>query len=504
MAAYPNGVHGAGTIRWQISGDTDVGGSHENQDDYFIWENKNLGICVLCVLDGHGREVGKTAAMAAKSFLLNFFDKYHHELLSMPYECLVRAHLEAHACIKGAFKVVLQQNGWEVLDYKDYLLKRKKIKNNISNSNNTGWQCVHGGTSCSIVALVNDCLYVANVGDSSATLCCANYISYIAPDQTVHTTTQICHNLNNNDMLYIGDSDSNSINNQKNDGELYQTTDEMNHPENMDDSCMSSVMTDMEGSTYSNCSDSNNSILDSKNSNNSVTNSTTSVNTSTSMNSISTSISSSSGNSSIFGFTTRTRTVTCDSNVSVGNDVEYNLNMKHSLLSGKAKEMLLKHERRITRLGNKIASNSNSYTNNNTEENIEDSSTLLITTEHSPESMTEYIRFCAFRPHPDPVGSLSNLIPHPELLTIYDESQIADKSKCPCIFGPNLQNQLSVTNNGRYYKNVRKEWASLVAVPPTAKFHDALAFTRSLGDFHLHTYGIFIFIITVKFSVVLD
>jgi len=42
----------------------------------------------------------------------------------------------------------------------------------------------------------------------------------------------------------------------------------------------------------------------------------------------------------------------------------------------------------------------------------------------------------------------------------------------------------------RYYKNVRKEWASLVSTPPTAKFQDALAFTRSLGDFHLHTYGI--------------
>lgn len=40
-----------------------------------------------------------------------------------------------------------------------------------------------------------------------------------------------------------------------------------------------------------------------------------------------------------------------------------------------------------------------------------------------------------------------------------------------------------------YYKNVRREWASLVAAPPTAKFQDALAFTRSIGDFHLHIYG---------------
>lgn len=40
-----------------------------------------------------------------------------------------------------------------------------------------------------------------------------------------------------------------------------------------------------------------------------------------------------------------------------------------------------------------------------------------------------------------------------------------------------------------YFKNVRKEWASLVSTPPYAQFQDALAFTRSLGDLHLHLYG---------------
>lgn len=36
---------------------------------------------------------------------------------------------------------------------------------------------------------------------------------------------------------------------------------------------------------------------------------------------------------------------------------------------------------------------------------------------------------------------------------------------------------------------MRREWASLVATPSYARFQDALAFTRSLGDLHLHTYG---------------
>ena len=48
---------------------------------------------------------------------------------------------------------------------------------------------------------------------------------------------------------------------------------------------------------------------------------------------------------------------------------------------------------------------------------------------------------------------------------------------------------LHYTPTNSYYKNVRKEWASLVSTPPYAQFQDALAFTRSLGDLHLHTYG---------------
>ena len=47
-----------------------------------------------------------------------------------------------------------------------------------------------------------------------------------------------------------------------------------------------------------------------------------------------------------------------------------------------------------------------------------------------------------------------------------------------------------VTNNGRYYKSVRNEWATLVTTPPHSRFQDALAFTRSVGDLHLQTYGV--------------
>jgi hypothetical protein len=71
---------------------------------------------------------------------------------------------------------------------------------------------------------------------------------------------------------------------------------------------------------------------------------------------------------------------------------------------------------------------------------------------------------------------------------VYDASQ-QDKSRCPPVFELDGSGNPVVTNRGSYYKNVRREWASLVAAPPSAKFQDALAFTRSIGDFHLHIYG---------------
>lgn len=45
------------SLKWQIGYDTDIGGGKENQDDCFVWTNVKEEICVVCVLDGHGREV---------------------------------------------------------------------------------------------------------------------------------------------------------------------------------------------------------------------------------------------------------------------------------------------------------------------------------------------------------------------------------------------------------------------------------------------------------------
>jgi len=78
---------------------------------------------------------------------------------------------------------------------------------------------------------------------------------------------------------------------------------------------------------------------------------------------------------------------------------------------------------------------------------------------------------------------------HPELLFVYDTLS-SSKLSCPPIFSLDDAGNPHATGRGAYYKNVRNEWATLVAVPPFARFQDALAFTRSVGDFHLQTYGV--------------
>lgn len=109
--------------------------------------------------------------------------------------------------------------------------------------------------------------------------------------------------------------------------------------------------------------------------------------------------------------------------------------------------------------------------------------------EHSPESMSEFLRVRDSQP-----SKQDNT--QPDLRFVYDvfdtRNQSIPKYQCPPIFQVDARDPTNVSCNGAgyYYKNVRSEWATLVSTPPHARFQDALAFTRSLGDFHLHVYGV--------------
>mmetsp|Transcript_1137 Transcript_1137/g.1449 ORF Transcript_1137/g.1449 Transcript_1137/m.1449 type:complete len:440 (+) Transcript_1137:188-1507(+) len=109
-----------------------------------------------------------------------------------------------------------------------------------------------------------------------------------------------------------------------------------------------------------------------------------------------------------------------------------------------------------------------------------------LSAEHSPESIEEFIRVRNEMPSKEDSK-------YPSLRFVYDmfDKYQTPKYQCPQIFEVGKDpNNVKKTGTGYYFKNVRSEWATLVTTPPHAKFQDALAFTRSLGDLHLHVYGV--------------
>ena len=101
--------------------------------------------------------------------------------------------------------------------------------------------------------------------------------------------------------------------------------------------------------------------------------------------------------------------------------------------------------------------------------------------DHSPEAPAEFRRVRSFRPSSSRPG-------YSEVNFVYDSLSF-NKAACPDIFSVSggaadaAGETITVTNAGKYYKNVRSEWASLVCTPSHAAHQDALAFTRSIGAY---------------------
>ena len=151
-------------LQYRWGSGTDIGGGRENQDDFLVWTKDEKNLIILCVLDGHGREVGKVAANAAKTALSSYFTEHYEDCFNNPVKFLVDAHEYAHQNIKKSFQRTLESQGFLVQESSEgYLMKKK---HNMDN-----WACVHGGTSCSIIAIIDTLVYTANVGDSSGLLC---------------------------------------------------------------------------------------------------------------------------------------------------------------------------------------------------------------------------------------------------------------------------------------------------------------------------------------------
>lgn len=129
--------------------------------------------------------------------------------------------------------------------------------------------------------------------------------------------------------------------------------------------------------------------------------------------------------------------------------------------------------------------NSGTRTDNDQRKSDADSareeSTLVLTGDHAADSESEFQRVRT-------MDRCKNDTKMPALRFLYDTADPRNK-RMP-IFHVSHQDEVGKHANGDYYKNVRDEWATVVAAPADSRFPDALAFTRSVGDFHMHAYGV--------------
>ncbi|TMW65938.1 hypothetical protein Poli38472_003703 [Pythium oligandrum] len=106
---------------------------------------------------------------------------------------------------------------------------------------------------------------------------------------------------------------------------------------------------------------------------------------------------------------------------------------------------------------------------------------LVLTGTHSADSDHEYRRIRSS-------SSSDETNNGSQLQFLYDSSNLDHHQFS--IFETTPGGVLQRNPRGAYFKNVRDEWATIVTTPADAPFPDSLAFTRSLGDFHMHAYGV--------------
>jgi serine/threonine protein phosphatase PrpC len=101
---------------------------------------------------------------------------------------------------------------------------------------------------------------------------------------------------------------------------------------------------------------------------------------------------------------------------------------------------------------------------------------IVLTRDHSPDNVDEYKR-------------IRESVKDPKLLFVYDE-QGREKAMCEPIFEDGADGPVVRTDVPFYHKNVSKQRATYIATPSDAQYRDALASTRSIGDFNLNKYGL--------------
>jgi serine/threonine protein phosphatase PrpC len=419
---------------WRMAWDTDIGGSRENQDDCFYYIPPSAEGFVAGVLDGHGKEVGKAAANAATQYMYHFFERYYEELYDHPYETMVRAFYGAHQAIKKEFKDRLGKLGWEVEETPEgYLTKRR--------GSMSAQLCIHGGTSCSITALVGGRLIIANVGDSDIIMGVEGENELGDLREHVGDAAYECPFDLELDYMAPVDSPAATKRRKRLEHQRLQEAE----AEGREPSIHPLLFVDRAGERE------DGSGHDSEDS------------------------------EQRGGFFSIFKRLSRDEADDEGGKREEDDESKGGGEEGEEEEGEFVDTLSLIERGEPKP-----------QELVQVSfppfhatKALVMNADHSPENKGEYLRLRQFYP----LASSPSDRPRPALHIVYD-SPSHEKHRCPPCFVENDEGEPELTDKGRYYKNVRREWASLVSTPSYAKYNDALAFTRSLGDFHLHHYGV--------------
>ena len=148
------------TFKVQFGSDTDIGGGSQNQDTFLIFSRPSEKLYVFAIIDGHGTELGTLAANTVRSSILDYMTHNFLEMKNNPVQTLNNIFVLSHNSIKDEFKKELNRKKYDFTETPDgYFVKNGFFMSDIV-----------GGATCSVIVIVDDIIYIANVGDSSGIL----------------------------------------------------------------------------------------------------------------------------------------------------------------------------------------------------------------------------------------------------------------------------------------------------------------------------------------------
>jgi serine/threonine protein phosphatase PrpC len=163
---------------FQIGQETDIGGSRTNQDESFVLIDPTIDLVVNCILDGHGSDFGEHIAKGTKEFMINKINIEKDKLLDNPQEYLSSLFLEANENCKQILMDILSKSPIQFKEEDGLIYSRKH--------NTLPWSKVRGGTTCTMVVIIKNKLFTANVGDSKSLLCShVNSVQELSTDQSL-------------------------------------------------------------------------------------------------------------------------------------------------------------------------------------------------------------------------------------------------------------------------------------------------------------------------------